>query len=579
MAEFLKRTLIPLAKRVRMIPSNYCENFDQWMTVRYSAVTKGPGSPGMDQSDPLEAVDHVDGYLKGLLDACWYKFPPNFGFREALHTLCGDETFIRHQDKIDNATDNDDITGVEQQIMLSRMKRKQFQYWFDNTVCQVSCKLLVSSLPIEMSLHTQVRMAVVFGALSPLVYPLPDVLTHNQVATHVILYCYPLYAKQTIGVDVAPKVIVLSANVVDAVMSQDDRLRQMSSDRVTPKALHGSSTSHRCHSGAVDVALEVGGHMLERVLRTIVSRLKFESTKSGVQLNFAGASNSVFTTMYSRSCGLDPDIIPWPDPDAVTAYANRFSRAASVYYPSGPKERSESGSDSEADGVEKPENIGTSQPMWKHTSAMSAEAGYLKSSDGISAHIRPFLNLVHNDAIEHPTQQPLTSRATPSPSIFTARDMDSKVSMLAPSKAPGSEPQTSRLESMYPLSTRQFVKGTVLSLYGKFQPLTAASSGNGEELELVVVVHANGFTQVGLTLESMYVEYFLGTLDPPHEFGDSVDDGDDDDELSRAWACLAADECLQQRVFTSACGHLNVLISRERKSLEVSHSLNELELC
>jgi hypothetical protein len=446
-------------------------------------------------------------------------------------------------------------------------------------------------------------MSVVFGSVTPLEYPLPAAVDHSQLATHVILYCYPLYARQSLGVDVAPKVVVIDAAFVDHLMNQDHRERSSSADETEMK--RPDVGARKC---CIDLALEVGGSMLEHLLRSILSHLKYESTKSGVHLVLPGAVNNVYSTMYSKSCGLDPTVIPWPDSNAISVYASRFSRALSrenfhghSQSRSGDEESENERSASKSRSIDENEHKNGGTRLWMHGSPQPQPES-LRPHDGVTAHIRPLLGLVHistenNDLpiLSTSSQDSATASANASgmPSSRTARGAEnvvagstasipSHVHTVAPSMADHDWNRD------YPLATRQYAKGTLLSFHGRLRRSRSVSAG----WDLDMVVHAAGFHHAKLLLESKYVQYFICTLDPPHNFDDEDVDispakGDDETgedeadeaELRRMWTALAEDDSLQHRVFLSACDHVNVLVLREKKVLEISHSLAELDLC
>jgi hypothetical protein len=157
----LKRTLCSLAKRVSIIPINHCETFDQWMSIRY---------------DTIKESDDNEGNPRCIIvpSAQWFKFPPNFGYFAAIRTLCGDEHFI---------AEYEDVYCQEKghmQTISSKLKKTDLQFSFDSTVCKVSCKLVVSNLPIEMSLLTQV-CAVTFPAIHEVIVICIDVSAGSNV--------------------------------------------------------------------------------------------------------------------------------------------------------------------------------------------------------------------------------------------------------------------------------------------------------------------------------------------------------------------------------------------------------------
>lgn len=657
MTEYLRGVLLSLANRVYVIPADFVESVDQWMLMSFKQVISEEHDQALSRDTQIALIMEIVG--------TWFKFPPRTEYRAALSRL------LRGGD-----TENDDLSTRSPQAASCRTSSKfsrNIELGFDSTVCQISCRLVVSNLPIEMSILSTIKMSVVYGAVSPLPYPLPESLDESNTASHVVLHVFPMYSKDSLGVDVGPKVIVIEAAYADFLLRGEHRAAVIAHHRQCAPTTErmdfmGQARELRGEmeyqaSGCIDLAVEVGGKLLEKVLRTISSCLRYESTKSGISLMFSGSVNKVFPSEYALRCEYSCEVIPWPDSDAIQSYAAALAKSQATIdelYFQTMDDYEDSGEDvafeEQVQDLPQGINLNTSDQstekprIWKHKlsihSDISTGHGDVVDSGGdvqvedslsvnptvtskqqmhhkhvtVSKDIQTLIGLIapdnmHREHKHHQQQiQPhhfqdnhahtthLHNATHATHQHQRVHHIEHKITTtnhhrndrMSTTPVPANDP-----DEQFELSSCRYIHGSLISFHGRFlpeeMPIAEDSDRRGatspllQFMQVILVVTASlqgveRFPTTNINIEPEYLQYLFSSLDPPYitQYSNRGS-GDPDDELDleiqHMWKCILDDESLQQRIFSSACDHLNVNVSRELKRIEIKHAFDDSMLC
>ena len=483
-----------------------------------------------------------------------------------------------------------------------------------------------------------------YGSVSPLPYPLPESLDESNIASHVVLHVFPMYSKDSLGVDVGPKVIVIEAAYVDFLLQGEQRAAVVAHHRQSApttermdfmgqaRELRGE-TEYQA-SGCIDLAVEVGGKLLEKVLRTIAACLRYESTKSGISLLFSGSVNKVFPSEYASQCGYSCDVIAWPDSEAIQSYAAALVRSQAtideLYFESiafnedSCDELAVEARDNDlAHEVDLPtshQNMEKSR-IWKHK--LSAESnGSSTNGDAmesvpvvdamevhhkhavVSKEIQTLIGLIAPDAMHRENQRHqqshnqmnLTHTAHPHKSDHQLDHKSVTTNhhrITIPGPGLGHAP-VDRSDDLFELRSCRYIHGSLISFCGRFLPEElpivgddSDSYGSTSQVILLVTASLQGiecFPTADVNIGPEYLQYLFSSLDPPHipqyvARGSGDPDDEIDLEIQHMWRCIVEDESLQQRMFSSACDHLTVNVSRELKRIDIQHAFADSMLC
>ena len=137
----MRGVLLSLARRVFVIPFDFVERVDQWMLMSFKQVISEEHDQTLSHDNRIALSTEIVG--------TWFKFPPRTEYRAALSRL------------LRGSESEGEDGSTQSPLASSRMSSKFFrniELGFDSTVCQISRRLIVSNLPIEMSVLSTVSV-------------------------------------------------------------------------------------------------------------------------------------------------------------------------------------------------------------------------------------------------------------------------------------------------------------------------------------------------------------------------------------------------------------------------------------